>query len=603
MGKLAFMAQDRWLAPSSFLLLLAAYHLIFGQFFPTKNGTLGHDYSRILPDLLDGYFWIKSNGFFEPYWFTPAFCGGQPLMGDQASTFYSVTQILTFFVDPLASVYATVLLFASLGFWGFYLLLRSCFSTSTQAALLGGALIMFNGFFIHRMMVGHLTFHGVMLIPWIAYFLLRSTRKSVSTTMINGAAAGCMFAYGTYSGLASLLLPSAVSIVTIACIHGLTGRESSGFVQRSLVAALVAIGLSSAKLAATFSFLQNFPRSDYALPGVTNVWDALHLLFSTLFFSPADIAERAQPLVAGMQWMLDRHEWEYGVTVVPLLIILIGTMSTLVHIQIVRPRLNLTRYVYLVLIVCVLALPLALNIYTPDWNAFLKQVPVIKSSSTLVRWFLVYIPIVILSASLLFDKISPQQNRRNSILIAALVALLVINVVKDRAYYQAQPYQPDTIEHAWWTAHTSTLTPRIEHISAFVDANNRIQMTGNRNDEIATWGSQLACYNPIFGYRLEHFPVKTLHPGSVLEETNGLLNIKNPACYLYPKQNNCSPGDHFTVAQRKAAIAFTSYKPYPFKFSPAQNIANWITHATLMLLVLLFVVVLVQKALRSVNIK
>lgn len=600
MGRLAVVAQGRWFTPVSFLLLLAAYHLIFGQFFPTRNGTLGHDYSRVLPDLLDGYFWFRSNGLFEPFWFTPAFCGGQPALGDPAFIFYSVAQFLTFFVNPLTSIYATVLLFASLGFWGFYLLLRFGFGTSRQAAVLGGALFMFNGFFIQRMMIGHFIYHGMMLIPLIAWFLLRPiTKNPMHGTLLNGAAAGCMFAYGTYSGLVSLLLPCAVAVLAIACIHRLAGRESLGFVQRSLTAALVAIGLSSAKLVATLSFLHNFSRSDYSLPGVTSAWGAMYLLFSALFFAPTDIAEQAQPLLAGMQWALDRHEWEYGVTVIPLLIVLAGTAILLGRMQSARPRLSPASWAWLALLGFILALPLALNVYTPGWNAFLKQVPLIKSSSNLLRWFLVYIPIVILPAALFLDRISPLASRRNGMLMAALAALILINAIKDRAFYHDQHYRPDTIINTWRAVRAGTTLPHIQYIGALTDADNRIQMPDNRNDIIAAGGSQLACYNAVFGYRLEHFPVKALHPGPVLAETDGLLNIKNPACYLYPEQNNCAPGDHFTAAQRKAAQAFANYKPYPFSFSTGQQIANLVTQATLVLLVALLAIALSKKNWRT----
>jgi hypothetical protein len=263
-----------------------------------------------------------------------------------------------------------------------------------------------------------------------------------------------------------------------------------------------------------------------------------------------------------------------------------------------RPRLDPARWAWIVLLGLVIALPLAINIYTPDWNAFLKQIPVIKSSSNLLRWFLVYIPLLILSSALLLDRISPLVNRRNGILVAALAALILINALKDRDFYHAQQYRPDTIVNAWRTAHASTAQVHIQYIGASVDANNHILMLPNRNDELATGGSQLACYNPIFGYLLEHFPLKALHVGPVLAETDGLLNIKNPACYLYPEQNNCAPGDHFTVTQHEAAQSFANYKPYSFSFSPGQKIANCVTLVTLVLLAVLFAIVLSNKIRR-----
>ena len=601
MGRFAVMAQSRWIAVISFLFLLAVFHLIFGQFFPTRNGTLGTDYVRVLPDLLDGYFWLKSNGLFEPFWFTPSFCGGQPELADQGSVFYSVAQFLTFFINPLTGVYVTVLLFAALGFWGFYLLLRSCFGAGLHAAVLGGALFMFNGFFTQRMIIGHYMFHGVMLTPWIAYFLLRPVEKRWTNILRNGAVAGCMLAYGACSGLSTMLLPCAVAVLAIICIHRLIGREPADFVRRSLVAALVAIGLSAAKLVATFSFLQNFPRNDYVLPGFANPWDAIQLLFSALFFAPSDIAEQAWLMVTNAHWQLERQEWEYGVTVVPLLIMLFGIAAMLRHKQDMRPQMCLTRWAWLALLGFVLALPLALNIYTPGWNVFLKQIPVIKSSSNLLRWFMVYIPVVILIAALFLDRISWLSSRRNGMLMVALAALILINAGKDRDFYHAQKYMPDTIVNAWHAVHTGTRRPRIQFIGSSADANDRddkVQRPVYGNDLLTVGESQFSCYQAVFGYRLEHFPVKTLHEGSVLNEKDGLLNIKNPACYLYPKQNNCSPGDHFTVAQYEAAQAFANYKPFPFSFSAWQQIANRVTQATLVLLAVLIAVALSKRILR-----
>jgi len=598
----SFKMQDKWIALSAFLLLLLAYHFMLGPYFPTTNGTLGHDYSRVLPDLLDGYFWINNNGFFEPFWFTPSFCGGQPTLADPVSTFYSVAQFLALLLDPIASIYSTALLFASLGFWGFYLLLRSCFGTSTQAAVLGGALFMLNGFFLHRMMVGHFIYHGMMLIPFIAWFLLRPVEKnSVSGTLLNGAAAAFMLAYGVYSGLISLLLPCAAAIFAIVCIHGAVGRTTHDLFSRLVIAALFTTGMSAAKLVATLSFLHYFPRNDYLLPGIASMWDEAHLFFYALFFAPADIARQAQPLLVNAQWELSRHEWEFGVTVVPLLVILAGTVAGLKRINNGVPRVAQVNRAWLALLVLVLALPVALNVYSPNWNAFLKEVPLIKSSSNLLRWLLIYIPAVIVFSALHMDRITTVVSRRNGILATALFLLILINIAKDRDYYQSQPYRPDTIVSAWWAAQTAKIQPRIRNISAFFDENNRIEIRGNGNDMIASGASQLACYNATFGYRLENFPIKSLHPGPVLNETNGLLNLKNPACYLYPSENECTPGEHFTTAQREAAESFAAYKPYPFNFSASQKIANLMTLATLILLALLFAVTLSKGILKRLK--
>ncbi len=602
MKRLHSIMDTNWAVPACFLCLLFAYHLIFGQFFPTINGTLGHDYAIVMPQLLDGFFWFTSNGIFEPFWHTPSFCGGQPVLGDYASFFYSTTQFLTFYTDPLTSIYATVLLFSSLGFWGCYLLLRHCFGVSTSAATLGGALFMFNGFFAHRMMVGHLIYHGMMLIPLIAWLLLRSSSTdSANSNLLKGISAGCLFTYGIYSGLISLILPCSIAILVIIFLHKFIGHPTPHLLQRSLIFMVLVVGLSATKIVATQSFLHNFPRSDYALPGIAGMANLLGVLFNALFISPADIAVKAEPLVANMQWYLDRHEWEFGITLIPLLIILMGVVAMLMRTRVVPPRVHTSKWIWLAPLILILALPLALNIYTPNWNAFLKQVPVIKSNSNLFRWFLIYIPFIIVVSALFFDEISTAKNMRIGMLVFALAGLILLNANKDHLFYRNQFYKPDTILKAWRSTNSNSAHAQIRTIGGYVDNYNNPQRSANGNDLIARGESQLACYNPVFGYQLEKFPVKSLHPGSVSEVSGGRFNLKNPACYLYPQENNCTPGDHFTVSQRAAAQNFAQYKPYEFKLSTSQKIANWLTCATLILLVLLFFFVASRRIMRIVK--
>ena len=105
-----------------FILALLAFHLIFGPYFPTANGLLGHDYVGGIPGLLDGYIWFKQNGLFSVPWFSPSFCGGQADYADPQSGYWSLAQILTILTDPLSAFYLSHLIMASAGFWGMYLL-------------------------------------------------------------------------------------------------------------------------------------------------------------------------------------------------------------------------------------------------------------------------------------------------------------------------------------------------------------------------------------------------------------------------------------------------------------------------------------------------
>ena len=154
-------------------LSLIFYAWIFGRFIPLEGNKLGHDYALHFPNLLAGHFWVLQNGFFSVPWFTPAQCGGLPFYADLNVGYYALPQFLTFWFSPLVAIKITFYVFASLGFLGTYAFLRKTMQLSLCAALVGAMLYFWNGFYVYRMLVGHLVDHGFMLLPWILYFLNR----------------------------------------------------------------------------------------------------------------------------------------------------------------------------------------------------------------------------------------------------------------------------------------------------------------------------------------------------------------------------------------------------------------------------------------------
>ena len=309
-----------------FCLLFVAYHSIFYQFYPNGSGRLGHDYALAVPGFLAGYYWFQSNGIWEVPWFTPGFCGGQPFFADAQSGYYSVFQFLTLIVDPLSSLYLSMLLFAALGYWGCYFLLRRCFAVSWQSAVVAAAIFMFNGFFAHRMIIGHLGYQGFMLIPWMTYLLVVPT-PAVGFRWPNTTAAGCLAgvvgAYWVHSRLGTLLIPAGLAVALMLLMYWIwvSQPRTGQIVYRSLFGALVAAALSASKLVAGISFLANFPRSDYLLPGYQSIGAATKIAIMGLFISPPDIEKYSNALLKNVQWSGGRPDLEYGVTMVPLLIL------------------------------------------------------------------------------------------------------------------------------------------------------------------------------------------------------------------------------------------------------------------------------------------
>jgi hypothetical protein len=539
---------------------------------------MGHDYALFLPKLLDGYLWFSTNGIFAIPWFTPSFCGGIPLFPDPQSLYYSIPQFLSFFINPITSVYITVILFAVSGFLGFYLLLRRVFTTGPWLALFGGGLFLFNGFYIHRMIIGHLTYHPFMLIPLIAFFLLHSVPEGQSPRSRQGVfdsvMAGILLAYMFQAGMVNVTLPAVGSVMVIGLIYETLRNPKGQFWWRLIGAAGVAGVLCSGKLVAALAYLQYFGRDMYQLPGTRTLTDALLIVLRSLFVTPA--LRLANESLVNVQWGLDRHEFEFGVTFVPLVWLLGGAMTILyrARVQGVRYQWPPGQWWRLAIIGGLLFLPICLNYYTPTWNAHLKHLPILKNSTSLFRWVSLYIPVVILLTVLAGEVMLCSSTYQAHIVGASLAIVVVLNLGADRQFYHAQTYDPHQVLRSYAAVQRQEWTPRITHIAVYTDPLGRAIMPQARNDALTQGHSQLLCYEPLFGYRLERFPIKALYPGPVLSVREGHLNLKNPACYVYPLVNECEPGDHFSVHQQEAAAAFTAYKPIPFRLPAWQKTAN-----------------------------
>ena len=135
-----------------------------------------------------------------------------------------------------------------------------------------------------------------------------------------------------------------------------------------------------------------------------------------------------------LQLVLGPHEWDYWVTVFPLLIIMLTSVAKLFSRKKPSNHPKLSP-VALILLGVVLIIPLALNVYTPQWNAILKQTPLLKSSSSLIRWWLIYIPVVIVYAAIALERCDFLKNIKTQIVVIGVLGILYLNAYKYGPYY------------------------------------------------------------------------------------------------------------------------------------------------------------------------
>jgi len=395
--------------------------------------------------------------------------------------------------------------------------------------------------------------------------------------------AGLVGAYWVQSGFGTLIIPGLLSVLVIVSIHAITEPQwhLMELFRRSVIGFLTMVSISAAKIVSGFSFLANFPRSDYLVAGYESVAAAAEIAFLSLFVSPVDIAQRSDAALMNVQWVIGRHELEYGVTWVPLVLVSIGAGIALWRIASGKAevRSNATKVGWILLATMILSMPIALNTYSPGWNAVIKQVPLLKSASTFVRWNIIYIPFVTLVSALVLDRCFGAA--RTSVAIVAVALVVALNLMQDRRSYALEAYDPEPVIQAYHAVRRGAPVPEIHSVGVYRDEHGNVVLPLHRNDGLAQGYSSLYCYNPAFGFGLEKFPVKDLHPGAVRDVRDGHYNIKNPACYVYPRENYCEPGDHFRVDQKTEMENFIAYRPFHFEISTAQKIANLVTQAGL----------------------
>jgi hypothetical protein len=571
-------------------LLYVVYLWIYLPFLPNSNGTLGHDYGLHFPNLLTGYYWFIQNGAWSLPWFSPSQCGGFPYFPDPNVAYLSIPQFLVFFVPPMQAVQITFALFALAGLLGSYLLMRAGFRSPRTAAVVAAGFFLFNGFFAYRVLIGHLTFHAFMLVPLMIAALLSATtddRVSRAGFVARACVAALCLAYMFQSGMVHGIPPVLIAAAAIILIHALCfGWQWQPWLLLG-TAGLLSLLLCAGKLMAELALLSNFPRDLYPLPGIPGLLNEITVVVQALFVSPPSDASR---VVTNSPWSFDRHEWEYGVSLGPLLLVAMAVLLSRIAIKSEGGTIVLSyvlwrhgfavpgqfRVLMVAALSILLAVPIALNWYEPAWNGFLKSLPFLGNSSSLLRFFSSYIPIAIVVACLAFDRLLPRGSApralRLSLAAIALGVMVVQNVATDRDYYANQSYRIGPIDAEQARVRATGRVPMIEKVG------DRVNQALAPNDAMIEGISQRACYQPLFGYRLERFPAEPLNVGPVISLVGDrFINMKDPACYLFPAENGCKPGDHFSIDRAKDAVEFLSYRPFAFEQPYRQAVATWLS--------------------------
>ena len=205
-----------------------AWAFLVLPFFPTRNGTLGHDMSYFVPWLVEGFGGLTAHGLLSPPPFTPAFCGGLPFYGNPQSIPYSLTGLLWLVLEPLAALRASLVITHVVAFAGTFLAARRAVGLDRASSVLAAVLVSWTSTIIDRALAGHWGFLAYAAVPWVLAGVGGAARAGARPGAILGglATGGLAFAYQVEAGFAVagvpvvLLATGFVATITLTLLVG-----------------------------------------------------------------------------------------------------------------------------------------------------------------------------------------------------------------------------------------------------------------------------------------------------------------------------------------------------------------------------------------------
>ena len=236
-------------------------------------------------------------------------------------------------------------------------------------------------------------------------------------------------------------------------------------------------------------------------------------------------------------------------------------------------------------------IPIFLNINFLNQFELFEKIPVLKSNWVRFRWMSIYIIPIIIISGFIIQNLNFNISQKKKLAITMIFILLIQNFIKDKSWY-FNDLKYDTKNVMEFTAKlTSDKITEIKGPAILMDEFGSPKHVDNKNDMFFFSYSPLTCYQPIFGYGLEKLNAekivfnfkRNLENNSYflfsnkLDTNNGDFTFFNPSCFLFPKENNCLPGDTFKISEKEKLIKFTNYDKFKFEQNILQKISNFVS--------------------------
>jgi hypothetical protein len=563
---------------------------------------IGHDYFYFIPRLLAGRVHFAEQGL-NPFMYTPYFCGGIPQYGNPQGMYYSIQQLFTLIIDPWIAVQLSIFFYLIIGYIGWYLFARDIVKLPASWSHFLSIVVSANGYYVLHMVVGHIASLTLPVCGFLLWLLMERRKDTKASILTKSALFGLISAFSVYSGGYLAVLYTGIGFLFALpfefALCGEKFRDRAKVLIRRVVGCGVAASLLCvSKLVAVLSMMRFFPR-EIAFKNFPSDESVILFIFRTMFELPQ------KQIVFALE-EIGIHD--YSVFVSPVVAIgLIWIIYKLVKTVITGTR-EIRTFVFIAYVLFVIFFFVQLIKGQGILVDFLQPLPIFKSLHVTTRFL--YISSVMISVAGVwglfrlnnnFSRNTERRSRNAFILsIISLIAFLF-------AYY---PLLTDKSDPLWRKvdiervrslaeesdgeiAGTVKEVESLKGVSAFMsvyDGFTNIECTepmlgtlfaGEFKDtymgDDTGWGKQ-----PIQ-------ELTELLPGFVTKVTDEKFNLHNPACFIYPEENDCEVGDRISIYDSENFFRFIESKSVTWKTSLIQRVSNWISLMSLVVCVVVLV--------------
>ena len=243
-----------------FIFIFTIHQIFLQSNLILKNTYVAEDLKFFIPNLIFGKIWYLKNTLKDIPHFAPHLCGGTPYYADPQSIYYSFIQFFFIFFNVPTALHLTFAVLSIIAYFGMFLFLKISFQCDKYSSLIGATLFLFNGYFINRALVGHLSLCYLVFIPLYCFIICESTKlnnkhfKNIYIILSSFILSSFFFV-----GAGAFIIITFYTITIVMLLYVLIKKNTKIFFPLIISFGLCLL-LSLSKIIYSIYFLKNFPR-------------------------------------------------------------------------------------------------------------------------------------------------------------------------------------------------------------------------------------------------------------------------------------------------------------------------------------------------------